>query len=204
MPDELERALHRFLGLEGVYLGQAGQGGHLVVDLRVVLHGTAAERVEVVVDGEVVVAELREVADDLAFGDLRHVEVVTEHGGVGQFRLRHVQLRMARAYASRRAAVHEELAVVLFQPALWDGHTLSAPISARAEARCLDLLASVHVGAAEEHPVFDAVAHVEAADYLVVEESAVDLGRRQGTLNDELTEERALQWQGVAGYVLDE
>ena len=54
----------------GVDAGQAGQRGHRVADLRVVLHRARAERVGAEVDRELAVGEPGEVADQVALGHL--------------------------------------------------------------------------------------------------------------------------------------
>ena len=51
-----QRALHRLVGLQRVDAGEAGQAGHVLVDLGVVLHGAGAERIEAAVDAVVAAA----------------------------------------------------------------------------------------------------------------------------------------------------
>ena len=53
-----------------VDVGQSGQGGGVVADLRVVLHRARPERVGTQVDGVLAVAEPREMGDQVALGKL--------------------------------------------------------------------------------------------------------------------------------------
>ena len=65
-----EHALHLVLVLVGVQVAEAGQAGHLVVELRVVLHRARAQRVEAQVDGVVQLREPGVVAHHLRLGEL--------------------------------------------------------------------------------------------------------------------------------------
>ena len=60
--DEGTCACHRGFGLQGVQVLELGQRGHLLVDLRIVLHRTGAEGIEARIDTEVIVGEVRIVA----------------------------------------------------------------------------------------------------------------------------------------------
>ena len=68
--EQLERALRHALVLGGVQAGEAGERGHVFVDLGVVLHGAGAQGVEAGIDAEVALREVREVAHDLDLADL--------------------------------------------------------------------------------------------------------------------------------------
>ncbi len=70
LDQELEPPLGAVGGRGGMDVGQAGQAGHGVADLGVVLHGARAQRVGAEIDGELAVAETGEVADEVA---LRHL-----------------------------------------------------------------------------------------------------------------------------------
>ena len=105
---QLQCTLHRRGWLVRVNLGHAGQSGHLVVQLGVVLHRTAAKRVEVVVDGEVELADLGKVPDELSLAHLGHLQVASKHVAGRQFLNRHVERRHGRSDAARHAAVHQE------------------------------------------------------------------------------------------------
>jgi len=51
LPHEGQRALHLGDVLVGMQIAEAGHAGHLIVELRVVLHGARAQGVEAQVDG---------------------------------------------------------------------------------------------------------------------------------------------------------
>ena len=82
---QLDQQLQPALGAGGrggrVDLGQAGQGGHRVADLGVVLHGARAQRVGPEVDRELPVAEPGEVADEVALGHLGQRQPARRGGG---------------------------------------------------------------------------------------------------------------------------
>ena len=61
----LQAALDSLLGLEGVDLSKAGQGGHILVDFGIILHGAGAQRVEPVVDAVDPLAQSGVVAGEL-------------------------------------------------------------------------------------------------------------------------------------------
>ena len=70
-PQQLQPALGAALGRRGrVDAGQAGQGGDVVAELRVVLHGARPERVGAEVDRVLPVGQPGEVGDQVALGDL--------------------------------------------------------------------------------------------------------------------------------------
>ncbi len=109
---ELEESLDRFLRKVGVRLGESGErGGHLV-DLRVVLHRAGTERVETGIDPIVPLREAGVVPHDLhlvEFGHPRDI-LAEEFGGNDRFRrnLRHLAARKGEARAPRRALLEEE------------------------------------------------------------------------------------------------
>ena len=61
--DHLQRALDRFLRLERVDVGKAGQPRDLLVQARVVLHGAGAERKQTEVDRVILARKARVVAN---------------------------------------------------------------------------------------------------------------------------------------------
>ena len=128
-----QRALHRGVGLMRVYLGHPRQGGHLVAYLGVVLHRTAPQGVEVGIDGEVELAELGEVADQLRLADLGVVQVVPEELCRGQLLFGHVQGRQRRPHPAGGAALHQQSAAVFAEGVEHRGHG-PPPISASASA----------------------------------------------------------------------
>ena len=69
--DDFETPLRVGLGLQRVDAGEAGEGGHLVVDLGVVLHRAGAQRVEPVVDAVGAACEKRIMAADLGLREGR-------------------------------------------------------------------------------------------------------------------------------------
>src|SRR5215208_2324034 len=85
-----ERPLRRLRRLARVERGEAGHSGAILVDLGVVLHRAAPERVEAGVDAVVEPAERGEVAHDLELGQLRERDVLSQERGVGQGRLGYV------------------------------------------------------------------------------------------------------------------
>ncbi len=82
-------ALHGRRVLQRVRLGEAGQAGHALVELRVVLHGARAERVEAAVDAEVALRQPQVVAHHVELRELGEA-VVAAHELRGQRLLRHV------------------------------------------------------------------------------------------------------------------
>ena len=84
--ENLQTALDRLLGLEGVNLGE--QGGHVLVDLGVVLHGAGAQGVEAVVHPVDPLGQGRVVAGQLRLGDVGQVQGLRP--GTGEGDLRHV------------------------------------------------------------------------------------------------------------------
>ena len=70
LDQQLEPALGERRRRAGVDPGQAGEGGHGVADLGVVLHRARTERVGPEVDRELAVAQPGEVADQVALGHL--------------------------------------------------------------------------------------------------------------------------------------
>ena len=132
----LQASLDLRLGLRGVREREAGCCCDGLVQLGVVLHRAAAEGVEVGVDGEVQLAEVREVADDLALGDLRQLQIVAEHRLLRHELRRHVGRGERDAGASGAAALHEQpAAVVCFLAERGVGHGGHRPISASASTR---------------------------------------------------------------------
>ena len=81
-------------GRERVGVGESGQGGHLLVDLGVVLHRAGAEGIEADVDAVVLLGEAGEVADDFDFGDLGKAGDLgpDRKAGQGVLGLGHVEL----------------------------------------------------------------------------------------------------------------
>ena len=69
--DQLDRALHRAVWLQGMDAREAGQYRHVLVDLGIVLHGAGAERVEACIHAEIALRKVRIVAHDLDFAHLR-------------------------------------------------------------------------------------------------------------------------------------
>ena len=67
---QLQNALQRLLGLIGMQIGDARQGGHAFVPLRVVLHRTRAERIEMRIDRHVLRREIHIVPDDFRLAEL--------------------------------------------------------------------------------------------------------------------------------------
>ena len=111
--ERLQRSLHLTLGLRGVREREAGQGGNGLVQPWVVLHRATAEGVEVRVHGEVQLAQVREVTDDLALGYLRQIEVFAERGRLRHGLERHVGGRQRHAGASGAAALHQKPALLV-------------------------------------------------------------------------------------------
>ncbi len=93
LEEELERALHGLLGLVGVEVLEELR--RLLVDLRVVLHGATAERVDVGVDAHLPVRELRVVADQVELAHFRQA-----WGGLAEV-LRAQQARYVRGLRCR-------------------------------------------------------------------------------------------------------
>ena len=83
-----ETALDRLLPLEGVDGGEARQGGHVLVDLGVVLHGAGTQGVEPVVDPVDLLGQGGVVAGHLRLRYLRQLQFGLP--GVGQGDFRHV------------------------------------------------------------------------------------------------------------------
>ena len=132
----LQASLDLRLGLRGVRQREAGRCCDGLVQLGVVLHRAAAEGVEVGVDGEVQLAEVREVADDLALGDLRQLQIVTEHRLLRHELRRHVGRGERDAGAPGAAALHQQpAAVVRFLAERGVRHGGHRPISASASTR---------------------------------------------------------------------
>ncbi len=73
LPHQLQRALRAGRRLQRVQAGVARERGDALVQLRVVLHRARAERIEPLVEVEVLGRERRVVADDLGLGDLREL-----------------------------------------------------------------------------------------------------------------------------------
>ena len=70
LPQQLERALGDLVGRHRVEVGEAGQAGRPLVELRVELHRARAERVEPGVDRVVELRQVDVVADDLGLVQL--------------------------------------------------------------------------------------------------------------------------------------
>ena len=130
---QLQGALHAGLRLTRMHLGHTRHARHLVVQLGVVLHRTASKGIEVVVDGEVGLAHLGEVSDDLSLADLRHGQVVPEQLRWRRFLLGHVERRQGVAHPARHAPLHEQPPVQYLQVLLrCGGHVLATSASAAA------------------------------------------------------------------------
>ena len=95
---DLQRALGqlvaaRQLGHQGVDAGEAGQPGHVLAELGVVLHGAGAQGVEIGVHPEVLAAQGREVAHHVQLRQGRHErrlgaqKPLRQHGGSLRARL---------------------------------------------------------------------------------------------------------------------
>ena len=96
-------------GLEGVQTGKAGQGGGLLPQLGVVLHGTGAQWVEAVAHAEGPAGEGLIVAGQVALPQLRQAgdrfpPVLLRQGGGG-----HVQRRQKIVPPARAAALKNQL-----------------------------------------------------------------------------------------------
>ena len=136
LPHQPKRPLNRAVRLMRMNLGESGQPRNLVVDLRVVLHCATAQRIEVVINGKVELANLRKVADDLPLAHLRKVQVLAQHIA-GRWRLRrHVAFRQTHAQPARRATIHQQAAAIACQPLLQLIQRIhcAAPISPSAAA----------------------------------------------------------------------
>src|SRR2546427_11915780 len=72
-------------------LGESGQAGHVLVDLRVVLHRARAERVEAGVHAIVQPAETEEVANHLVLRHLWKLDLASQELCRQRLRLRHIQ-----------------------------------------------------------------------------------------------------------------
>ena len=81
---QLQGALDSPLRLERVQRGEPGQGCHLLVHLRVVLHGTAAERIETGIDPEIHLGEIGIVPYNIRFTDLREDGSILAAQPIGQ------------------------------------------------------------------------------------------------------------------------
>src|SRR5262245_9970059 len=94
---------------------EAGQACHVLVDLRVVLHGARAQRVEVRVDAVVHPREARVVANHVELGHLRQGRRITTQVLLGQklvdVRLRHVGSGQRERLAPRRGELEDQLVV---------------------------------------------------------------------------------------------
>ena len=86
--EHLQAALDRLLRLEGVHLAEAWQGGHVLVNLGVVLHGAGAQGVEAVVDAVDPLGQGGVVAGQLRLGHVGQVQGLG--AGVGRRYLRHI------------------------------------------------------------------------------------------------------------------
>ena len=73
-----ECPLYRLGGLEGMKLPETGQGSHVLVELRVVLHRAGAERVEAGIHREVERGETGEVAHHVQFAYFGQVQLVAQ------------------------------------------------------------------------------------------------------------------------------
>ena len=110
LPHDLETALDRLDGLERVDVGEAGQSRDLLVDLRVVLHGAGAERVEAVVHAVRLLGELAVVAAEVDFGELGKARgLLPEHRLIeccgGDVELGH-ESRPAAGHAALKEELH--------------------------------------------------------------------------------------------------
>ena len=83
-PEELERALGRLVGGQGMEGGEAGQAGRPLVDLGVVLHGARAEGVEARVHAPVELGEVHVVADEGRLVELGECRAGGPPGGGGE------------------------------------------------------------------------------------------------------------------------
>ena len=122
---ELEGALEAGLRHEGMNVREAGQRGHALVDLGVVLHGAGAQRVHPRIDPEVPRGEARIVTDDVDLGQLRQFR--------GRSRQRGVQLAL-RDVLGRNADPHASLARTLPQERFFKGQAFGAGIAAHNQA----------------------------------------------------------------------
>src|SRR5207249_8703390 len=107
-----QAALRGELGELRVRLGEPGEARDLLVDLRVVLHGAGAERVETEVDGVVETGQTRIVARHLDFAQLR--EPLDLGAGVARVEiealgLRHVERRQGKTPPSGSRYLEQEL-----------------------------------------------------------------------------------------------
>ena len=96
----LEAPLDRPGGLEGMNPGKSGQRGHLLVDAGIVFHGARAERVKAAVDAVNMTAQLRIVAAEIGFADLRQGGSRIAHQLPGQIGRRHIAHRQHRHAAA--------------------------------------------------------------------------------------------------------
>ena len=134
--DGFQRSLHLSLRLCRMGEREPRRRGDCLVQLGVVLHRATAEGVEVSVYGEVQLAEVGEVADDLALRDLRQLQVISEHRLLRHELGRYVGRGEGHAGTSGAAALHEQpAAVVRFLAERGVGHGGHWPISASAATR---------------------------------------------------------------------
>ena len=108
LPHDLETALDRLDGLERVDVGEAGQSRNLLVDLRVVLHGAGAERVEAVVHAVRLPGELGVVATEVDLGELGQTWCRGAQERLVKFDRGYVELGYEGRPATGHAAFEEE------------------------------------------------------------------------------------------------
>src|SRR5262249_6881976 len=91
------------------------QTGHVLVELRVVLHGARAQGVEVRVDAVVHARETRVVAEDVALGHFPQCPRLPAHGFVGRdlagVGVRHRGPRERGRFAAARGELEDQLVV---------------------------------------------------------------------------------------------
>jgi len=75
---EQQAALGRFNRLERVGGCEPGQSGGLLVDARIVFHGTGAEGVKSLVDTVIEAGEARKMSNDIHFRDFRKWKIGTQ------------------------------------------------------------------------------------------------------------------------------
>ena len=107
--EDFQASLDRLLRLEGMDLGEPGQGGHVLVNLGVVLHGAGPKGVEAVVDAVDPFGQSGIVAGQLRLGHMWQVQRLCP--GMGQRDLRHVAGRHQGQVLAGRALLKNQLHV---------------------------------------------------------------------------------------------
>ena len=92
---------YRMVGLQGVQVLELRQGRHLLVDFRIVLHGTRAEGVEASIDTKVVIREVRVVTHHRQFVGLGQLGILLPADALRYLVIAEVILRQAIAFAPR-------------------------------------------------------------------------------------------------------